>query len=131
MLDTNIISYLLKSRDMNLIDTFERISVDSTIAVSAITVAELFYGVKKKQSLKLEAAVREFLYPLEKFAFDENAAFVYGELRTILEAKGEVIGAHDMLIAAHAQSMDAVLITNNMRKFERIKDLKLENWCKK
>ena len=123
MLDTNIISYLIKSRDMNLIDTFERISVDSTIAVSAITVAELFYGVKKKQSLKLEAAVREFLYPLEKFAFDEN--------RTILEAKGEVIGAHDMLIAAHAQSMDAVLITNNIREFERIKDLKLENWCKK
>jgi len=129
MLDTNIISYLIKSRDMNLIDAFEQTSIDSTIAVSAITVAELFYGVKKKQSLKLEVAVREFLSPLEKFAFDENAAFVYGEIRTMLKAKGEVIGAHDMLIAAHARSIDAVLITNNMRKFERIKDLKLANWC--
>lgn len=114
---------------MNLIDTFERISVDSTIGVSAITVAELFYGVKKRQSLKLEVAVREFLYPLEKFVFDENAAFAYGEIRTMLESKGEVIGAHDMLIAAHAQSIDAVLITNNMREFARIKNLKLENWC--
>lgn len=114
---------------MNLIDTFERISADSIIGVSSITVAELFYGVKKRQSLKLEVAVREFLYPLEKFAFDENAAFTYGEIRTMLESKGEVIGAHDMLIAAHARSIDAVLITNNMREFERIKDLKVENWC--
>jgi tRNA(fMet)-specific endonuclease VapC len=114
---------------MNLIDTFEKISIDSTIAVSSITVAELFYGVKKKQSLKLEVAVREFLYPLEKFAFDDNAAFAYGEIRAMLESKGEVIGSHDMLIAAHAQSIDAVLITNNMREFERITNLKLENWC--
>lgn len=103
--------------------------VDSTISVSSITVAELFYGVKKKQNLKLEVAVREFLYPLEKFAFYENTAFVYGEIPTMLESKGEVIGAHDMLIAAHARGMDAVLITNNMREFERIKDLKVENWC--
>ncbi len=120
MLDTNIISYIIKNRDFELIDKFERVSIDSTIAVSSITAAELFYGVQKKQSKKLEVAVREFLYPLEKLAFDENAAYSYGEIRASLESYGQVIGAHDMLIAAHAKSVDAILVTNNTREFERV-----------
>ena len=129
MLDTNIISYIIKNRDFKLIDKFESVSMNDTIAVSSITVAELFYGVKKKQSQKLEIAVREFLFPLEKLAFDENAALFYGEIRAVLESRGEVIGANDMFIAAHAASIGAILITNNMREFKRVKNLKLENWC--
>jgi len=129
MLDTNIISYIIKNRDFKLIDKFESVSMTDTIAVSSITVAELFYGVKKKQSQKLEIAVREFLFPLEKLAFDENAALSYGEIRAVLESRGEVIGANDMFIAAHAASIGAILITNNMREFKRVKNLKLENWC--
>ncbi len=129
MLDTNIISYIIKNRDFKLIDKFESVSMNDTIAVSSITVAELFYGVKKKQSQKLEIAVREFLFPLEKLAFDENAALSYGEIRAVLESRGEVIGANDMFIAAHAASIGAILITNNMREFKRVKNLKLENWC--
>ena len=130
MLDTNIISYLIKNRDFKLIDRFELISKDHTIAVSSITVAELFYGVKKKRSQKLEITVREFLYPLDKLPFDENAAFAYGDLRVQLEMSGSVIGAHDMFIAAHAISLDAVLVTNNTREFQRVSNLRMENWIK-
>lgn len=128
MLDTNIISYLIKNRDMKLIDKFETMSKENMIAVSSITVAELFYGVKKKKSKKLEVAIREFLYPLEKLAFDENAAFTYGEIRVELESNGNLIGAHDMLIAAHAKSLDVVLVTNNTREFQRVQGLKIEDW---
>jgi tRNA(fMet)-specific endonuclease VapC len=130
MLDTNIVSYVIKNRDFSLIDKFECMSVDATISVSSITVAELFYGVKKKQSKKLEVAVREFLLPLEKLCFDENAALHYGEIRALLESNGEVIGANDMLIAAHAKSVNAILVTNNIKEFKRVKNLQIENWVK-
>lgn len=128
MLDTNIISYLIKSRNFELIDTFEEVSQKATISVSSITVAELFYGVKKKQSKKLEVQVREFLSPLEKLSFDANAALQYGEIRSQLENRGEVIGAYDMLIAAHAYALDATLVTNNTREFQRIEYLKIVDW---
>ncbi len=128
MLDTNIISYLIRSRDFKLIDKFDAMSKEHTIAVSSVTVAELFYGVKKKKSNKLEVAVIEFLYPLEKLEFDENAAFTYGDIRLHLEASGNIIGAHDMFIAAHAKSIDAVLVTNNTREFQRVAGLVLEDW---
>jgi len=128
MLDTNIISYVIRNRDFSLIDKFERMSVNAIMSVSSITVAELFYGVKKKQSKKLEIAVREFLLPLEKLCFDENAALHYGEIRASLELSGKIIGAHDMLIAAHAKSVDATLVTNNTREFERVENLQIENW---
>ena len=128
MLDTNIISYLIKNRDFKLIDKFDEMSKEHVIAVSSITVAELFYGVKKKNSHKLEVAVIELIYPLDKLAFDDNAALAYGDIRVQLEASGSVIGAHDMFIAAHAKSVDAVLVTNNTREFQRVDGLMLEDW---
>jgi tRNA(fMet)-specific endonuclease VapC len=128
MLDTNIVSYVIKNRDFSLIDKFERMSANSVISVSSITVAELFYGVKKKQSKKLEVAVREFLLPLDKLCFDENAALHYGEIRALLESNGKVIGANDIFIASHAKSVDAILVTNNIKAFERVQGLEVENW---
>lgn len=130
MLDTNIISYLIKNRDFALIETFEKVSARHTVSVSSITIAELFYGVKKKDSKKLEVAIEELLHPLETYDFDTNAAFHYGTLRVQLESAGDVIGSHDMLIAAHAQSLDATLVTNNLSEFEKVNNLKLENWVK-
>ena len=130
MLDTNIISYIIKNRDFSLIDKFEEMSKEHIISVSSITVAELFYGVMKKNSKKLEVAVNEFLFPLQRLAFDENASYQYGLIRTNLELRGLIIGSNDLFIAAHAKSLDAVLVTNNTREFERIKDLKIEDWIK-
>ncbi len=130
MLDTNIISYIIKNRDFSLIDKFEKLSSYHIIAVSSITVSELYYGVKKKASIKLEIAVSEFLLPLEKMSFDENASLHYGEIRSELESKGKIIGAHDLFIAAHARSINATLITNNTREFNRVSNLKVEDWSK-
>lgn len=128
ILDTNIISYIIKNKDYSLVDKFEEVSKHHTIGVSSITIAELYYGVRKKGSEKLEALVNQFLSPLEKYSFDEHAAFEYGIIRTQLESKGEIIGSNDLFIAAHAKSLDAVLITNNTREFERVENLVVENW---
>ena len=128
ILDTNIISYLIKNRDYSLINKFESVSKENTIGVSSITIAELYYGVRKKGSQKLEALVNEFLLPLQRYSFDEKAAFEYGNIRTQLESKGEVIGSNDLLIASHTKSLDAILITNNTKEFERIENLNIENW---
>jgi len=130
MLDTNIISYIIKNRDFSLIDKFEKASHEHTITVSSITVAELYYGVKKKDSKKLEVAVNEFLLPLERVSFDENAALAYGDIRAKLEIVRKIIGSSDLFIAAHARSIDATLITNNTKEFDRVLDLKVENWVK-
>ncbi len=130
MLDTNIISYIIKNRDFALVDKFENLSGEHTLAVSSITVAELYYGVKKRGSRRLEVGVNEFLLPLERVSFDENAALHYGEIRTILEAKGTIIGAHDLFIAAHAKSINATLVTNNTREFQRVSDLRVEDWSR-
>ena len=128
ILDTNIISYIIKNRDFSLIDKFETISKKHKIGVSSITVAELYYGVRKRGSGKLEALVSEFLLPLERYPFDENAAFEYGNIRSDLESKGNTIGPNDLFIAAHTKSLNAVLVTNNVKEFERVENLVIENW---
>lgn len=128
MLDTNIISYIIKNKDYSLVDKFESLSKKHTIGVSSITIAELYYGVRKKESQKLEVLVNEFLLPLQRYAFDEHAAFEYGKIRVDLETKGEIIGSNDLLIAAHAKSLDCVLITNNTKEFKRVENLVIEDW---
>ena len=70
----------------------------------------------------------EFLAPLEVIPFDEDAAESYGDLRAVLEGSGRPIGPLDTLIAGHALSLDATLVTNNTREFQRVRGLRLENW---
>ena len=82
----------------------------------------------KKNSKKLEIAVNEFLLPLQRLSFDEQASYQYSLIRTNLESKGQIIGLNDLFIAAHAKSLDAVLITNNTREFQRVENLKIEDW---
>ncbi len=83
-------------------------------------------NIGKKEQNKL--ALIKFLSPLEIIPFDDKAAIEYGSIRATLEKSGSVIGANDLLIAAHAVSMGATLVTNNTKEFERVGDLKLENW---
>jgi len=111
-----------------LIDKFETISKEHKIGVSSITVAELYYGVRKRGNQRLEALVSEFLVPLERYPFDESAAFEYGNIRSTLESKGNTIGSNDLFIAAHTKSLNAVLVTNNVKEFERVENLSVENW---
>ena len=83
-----------------------------------------------KDSKKIEVAVKEFLLPLTKFTFDENSALEYAKIRNELEKKGEIIGSNDLLIASVTKSLDAILITNNLREFKRVEELKIEDWTK-
>ena len=70
-----------------------------------------------------------FFAPLELFAFDASTIWHYGEIRTELEKKGTPIGSLDTMIAAHAKSLNAVLVTNNTKEFNRVKGLTIENWA--
>jgi len=122
MLDTNICSYIIKGYIPK-----EKL-IDKKIAISSIVTSELLYGAKKKNSKKLMKIVDLFLDCFEIYDFDKSAAKEYAKIRVNLEKKGLIIGAYDLQIAAHAKSLNAILVTNNIKEFKRIKGLKLENW---
>jgi tRNA(fMet)-specific endonuclease VapC len=129
LLDTNICIYLIKQKPPKVLERFSNLAL-SDIGISSITVAELEYGVyKSQQQEKNRSALMQFLIPLEVIEFDQAAATVYGEIRSDLESRGLVIGAMDMLIAAHALSLSVTLVSNNVREFSRIDNLSLENWA--
>lgn len=98
------------------------------IGLSSVVAAELAYSVAKSGSERNRRALEMFLAPLEIMPFNEVAIWVYGQLRADLERRGQSIGSLDTMIAAHALSMNAVLVTNNTREFSRVKDLQLESW---
>jgi tRNA(fMet)-specific endonuclease VapC len=128
LLDTNICIYLIKQKPEKVISKFQTLSI-TDIGISSITVAELEYGVyKSQQQQKNKNALIQFLLPLEIVEFSQDAAVIYGIIRSDLESKGLVIGQMDMLIAAHAMSLGVTLVTNNIREFSRIPNLLLENW---
>jgi tRNA(fMet)-specific endonuclease VapC len=127
LLDTNICIYIINRRPIAVFDRFEGLKVGQ-VAISSITGAELSFGVEKSGSPRNRQALDKFLAPLEILAFDEAAMRAYGSLRSHLEGQGTPIGSMDMLIAAHALALDATLITNNTREFERVPGLALENW---
>jgi tRNA(fMet)-specific endonuclease VapC len=128
MLDTNICIALIKRKPPKALRRFDGLSAGD-VGISAITLAELRYGIAKSRSTEQnKQALEEFLLPLEVADFDERAASAYGPIRAALEMAGRPIGPLDTQIGAHAQSLDAVLITNNTAEFRRIKGLKIENW---
>ncbi|MFO7988711.1 MAG: type II toxin-antitoxin system tRNA(fMet)-specific endonuclease VapC [Thermodesulfobacteriota bacterium] len=128
LLDTNICIYIMNQRPIEVIHKFKRFNVGD-IGVSTITVSELYYGAVKSRNAKLNLQrIEEFLTPLEILPYDHDAAVLYGEIRSDLEKKGNVIGPIDMLIAAHALSNDIPLVTNNEKEFQRIGRLMVENW---
>ncbi|MHB9118710.1 MAG: type II toxin-antitoxin system VapC family toxin, partial [Burkholderiales bacterium] len=98
------------------------------IGLSSISVAELYFGARKSGSDKNLLALQHFLEPLEIADFDTAAAQTYGGLRHALESQGTPIGPLDTQIAAHALALGVCLVSNNSREFERVPELKLENW---
>ena len=127
MLDTNIISDLAKNPGGVVAKRIAQVGPD-VICVSIITAAELRYGCAKKGSPRLLAQIEAILSGLQVLALDVPADAEYGGIRAELEAAGQPIGPNDLLIAAHAYSLDAVLVTANVREFTRISALKVENW---
>ncbi len=130
MLDTNICIYLLNRRSgyEKVLARIDGLSYQEVV-ISSLTLAELKYGIAK--SVKKEAnrtKLEYFLYQFECLPFDAEATSCYGDIRTQLESKGTPIGPLDTLIAAHSLSLAATLVTNNVREFERVDGLAIENW---
>ena len=128
LLDTNICIALIRQKSKELIKQITS-HKPGDIGISTITIAELVHGAQKStQTEQNMTALDQFLLPLEIVDFDQSAAVVYGHIRTYLENKGNLIGSMDMLIAAHALSLDVALVTNNTREFKRVPNLRIEDW---
>jgi len=129
MLDTNICIYLIKEQPASVLDRFAAHPVGD-IGMSVVTLAELEYGISKSgRPARNRAALEDFVSPLEVASFDRPATVAYGRLRTVLEKKGQPIGSMDLLIAAHAISLDVRLITHNVKEFGRVPGLRMEDWA--
>jgi len=129
LLDTDICIYLIKHKPAWVREKFNALPVES-VGVSSITSSELYFGVSKSRDARQNRqALLEFLSPLIVVPYDQSVAPFYGELRATLETTGQTIGSLDMLIAAHAIRLGVTLVTNNLREFERVAGLTLENWA--
>lgn len=129
LLDTDICIYLIKRRPESVVRHLAAQQVGD-VGVSAVTVAELRYGVARSAQTERNARALElFLAPLVIADFDAGAATAYGAVRAALERAGAPIGALDTLIAAHALSLGATLVTNNTCEFDRVPGLSLANWA--
>jgi len=130
LLDTNICIYIINEKPKKVLKKFEQYPVHE-FAISSITHAELQFGVEKSKKKDInQNALDEFLLPLTILPFHgKNLVVCYGEIRVSLESKGKTIGPLDTLIAAHALSLDLTIISNNIKEFSRIRNLKCENWA--
>ncbi len=128
MLDTNICIELIRHKPQYLIERLTACA-PGEVGVSAVTIAELAHGVQKSKKVEENmSALEQFLLPLEVADFDQRASAAYGYVRAFLEREGKVIGSMDLLIGAHALSLNIVLVTNNTAEFKRIPNLNIEDW---
>lgn len=128
LLDTNICIYIIKKKPDSVLKRLNQTPLGQ-IGISSITIAELDYGARKSaNSEKNLIALNLFLIPFEIFNFDYPATIEYGKIRSQLEKNGTPIGPIDLLIAAHAKSLNYIMVTNNEREFNRVDGLNVENW---
>ena len=128
LLDTNICIALIRQRPAGLLQRLTALE-PGEVGLSSISLAELIYGAaKSSQTEQNLAALEQFLLPLELVNFDESAATAYGQIRAGLEREGKIIVSMDILIAAHALSLNTILVTNNTKEFGRVSGLLLEDW---
>lgn len=128
LLDTDICIYIIKNRYVSLIKKLRRVGIEN-VGISAVTVAELEYGVSNSdRSGESRARLYEFMAPFAFIDFDLNAARQYGKIRKELKDLGQPIGPMDTLIAAIAMAHGQTLVTNNGKEFGKVPGLKTENW---
>jgi tRNA(fMet)-specific endonuclease VapC len=131
MLDTNTCIAIIKRRPDTIQARLTTLDVEE-VGISGIVAAELWYGVafsqKKKQN---EKALKDFLDYVTEMDWPFEASEIYGRIRADLKGKGTPIGAMDLLIASHALFLDAELVTDNEKEFQRVSDLKIENWMQR
>jgi tRNA(fMet)-specific endonuclease VapC len=128
LLDTNICIDVIKARPPSMLESFNRHA--GHIAISAITLSELLHGVEKSAAPERNlAAVENFCSRLDVLPYGPKASLHYGQIRAALERRGTPIGVNDLHIAAYARSEGLTLVSNNLREFERVEGLLLENWA--
>lgn len=129
MLDTNMVAYARNRKPASVLERL--LQHDPTeISISSITMAELEYGVfNSSKPEQNRNALLMFVSGISILPFDTSASLEYGNIRFRLKSQGRLIGGNDMLIAAHARSLDLILVTHNTREFSRIDGLKLEDWA--
>ncbi len=129
LLDTNICIYLINEHPSHVLEEFKKFYNDG-VAISSIVLSELAFGVQNSAQLeKNMVALSKFIIPVKVLPYDQDAAFYYGEIRAHLKKLGTPIGQLDAMIAAHAMSINATLVTNNTKEFLRVKNLKVVNWA--
>lgn len=127
LLDTHIVIYVMKRRPLEVLNLFNQNA--SRMAISAITLAELFHGAEKSTRVSDNLfAIEDFCSRLEVLPYGAKAAQHYGAIRSALEKAGQTIGVNDLHIAAHARSEGLIVVTNNTGEFARVPALQLENW---
>ena len=127
LLDTNIAIHVIKRRPIEVLGVFNENA--GRMAISAVTLSELFHGAEKSAKVAQNlAVVEEFASLLEVLPYTAKASQHYGAIRSALERVGRPIGVNDLHIAAHARSEGLTLVTNNLGEFERVPGLLTENW---
>ena len=128
MLDTNICSYVLRSRPPSVKARFDEAG-DGALAISTVVLAELLYGAARHpRAVAIRREIADLVSRLAVLPWDEAAAEDYGDLRAALEQAGTPLGAMDMMIAAHARSMGLTLVSNHVRHFDGVEGLSVANW---
>ena len=127
LLDTNICIYAQKGNE-KIIEKIQE-NFNDGIAISSITLAELEYGIQASAFPQKNAgSLMRFLSIIEILPFDDKCANKYGKIRADLKKKGTLIGAIDMLIAAHGAAKGLIVVTHNTKEFERVNELEIEDW---
>jgi tRNA(fMet)-specific endonuclease VapC len=129
LLDTNIVSDLVRNPQGTIAARIVKLGEDS-VFTSIIVTAELYFGLARNRSDRLASHLQTVLSGLDILPWDAPADERYGEIRAFLQGKGKLIGANDLLIAAHALALDVTLVSDNVREFSRVPGLKLENWLR-
>lgn len=127
LLDTNILIFLLRRQHPKLVERMEQ--APGLLRVSTISVAELSYGsARSSDPLRNRIATEELLSRLTVLSFDAQAAHHSGDIRAQLSSQGRLIGGYDLLLAGHARAADLTMVTHNVGEFERVPDLRVEDW---
>lgn len=128
LLDTNICVYIRRQQPAQVMARFRRLKAGEA-ALSVVTYGELRYGAEKSPTrARAFRELDELASQMQILPLPPEAARMYGSIRAALEVKGEMIGANDVWIAAHAKAKDLILVTNNEREFKRVAGLSIQNW---
>ena len=131
ILDTNICIHVLRRSDTSSDKLRRKFKAIRGLSISTITYAELCFGIAKgahTRRAERQSQLQSLVSRLHLLTWDSAAAEHYGDIRALLQRQGTPIGNNDLLIAAHARSLGAVLVSNNTREFSRVPDLSLEDW---